>query len=505
MKFQSLAWLAFACSLCAPLSNAAVVLPKILGSHMVLQRQQPIHVWGWADPNEAVSAEFNGKTQKTVADSLGKWSLYLPGQEAGGPYKLTVKASNTLELEDIMLGDVWFASGQSNMEMPLQGFIGSAVIKDSEEEIRNANHPNLRLFRTPTRSSVYPLPDFDAQWTACTPETAAKFSAVAYFFGRNIAEDQNVTVGLIDSTWGGTPVEAWISMDGLSSDASLMPVFAEWGKMAAMKQDMARVIDAEKRADEEAKATGKAAPRHSWHPNPDSWQPAALYNGMVAAAVDFPIKGVIWYQGESNSLLARANLYEREFPALIQDWRTKWHEGNFPFLYVQIANYKSSPAESYNTIREAQRRSLRVANTAMAVTIDIGDPNNVHPANKQDVGLRLALAARALAYDEKVYFEGPSFRETSVEGESIRVLFDHAHPLVARGGAPKGFEVAGEDHHFYPANARIDGQTVLLTSAAVPSPKYVRYGWENAPVLNLFNARGLPASPFTSEESIPKL
>jgi sialate O-acetylesterase len=226
---------------------------------------------------------------------------------------------------------------------------------------------------------------------------------------------------------------------------------------------------------------------------------------MVAAAVDFPIKGVIWYQGESNSLLARANLYEREFPALIQDWRAKWHEGNFPFLYVQIANYKSSPAESYNTIREAQRRSLRVANTAMAVTIDIGDPNNVHPADKQDVGLRLALAARALAYGEKVDYQGPLLRQTSVEGESIRAWFDYAHGLMAKDGAPKGFEVAGDDHHFSPAKARIDGATVVLTSAAVPSPKYVRYGWENAPVLNLFNARGLPASPFTSEESIPKL
>ncbi len=501
MKLKAILFLALACSA----AHGAVVLPKILGSHMVLQRGQPIHIWGWADSGEQVSVELNGATQTATGDALGHWSVYLPAQDAGGPYKLTVKGTNSITLEDVMLGDVWFASGQSNMEMPLRGFIGNAVIKNSAEEIRNATNPNLRFFRTPTRSSPYPLPDFEAEWTACTPETAALFSAVGYFFGRAIAQDQKVTVGVIDSTWGGTPIEAWTSMDALGSDAALMPVFAEWGKMTDMQEDYSRMIAAEKRADEEAKKAGKPAPAHSWHPRPESWEPAGLYNGMVAAAVNFRIKGVIWYQGESNSVLARANLYEREFPAMIQDWRTKWREGDFPFLFVQIANYHSSPAESYNTIREAQRRTLQVANTGMAVTIDIGDVNNVHPANKQEVGARLALAARALAYHENVQYQGPIYRETSVEGSSIRVLFDHAQGLLCREGSPTGFEIAGSDGKFQPASAQIEGETVLLTSPGVSSPKYVRYGWSNAPVLDLFNGIGLPASPFTSEEYIPKV
>ena len=472
---------------------------------MVLQRDQPIHLWGWAEAGEPVSAELNGRNQSTLANALGHWNLYLPEQQAGGPYKLTVKGANTLELDDVMVGDVWFASGQSNMEMPLRGFPGSAVVKDGAREIRNSANARLRLFRTPTRSSIYPMRDFDAEWTTCTSETAAAFSAVAYFFGRAITADQNVTVGLIDSTWGGTPVEAWISMDGLGSDAALMPAFAEWGKMADMEEDAARVAAAEKHEDEAAKKTGKPAPVHQWHPRLESWEPAGLFNGMVAPAVEFRIKGVIWYQGESNSRLARANMYEREFPALIQDWRTQWREGDFPFLFVQIANYKASATESYQTVREAQRRSLRVANTAMAVTIDIGDRENVHPANKQEVGARLAFAARALAYHEKVDYEGPMFRETSSDGSSIRVLFDHAQGLMAKDGAPGGFEVAGDDHHFSPAIAHIDGECIVLKSAAVNSPRYVRYGWANAPVLNLFNDKGLPASPFTSEELIPRL
>ncbi len=481
-------------------ASAEVRLPKLLASHMVLQRGQPIHLWGWAEPDEKVSATLEGKTQSTITDGVGHWHIYLPAMAAGGPYRLAVAGTNQITLDDVLVGDVWFASGQSNMEMPLKGFPGNAVIKNSEEEIRNAAHKDLRLFRTPKRASDYPLPDFDAKWTECAPETAADFSAVAYFFGREIAKDEHVPIGLIDSTWGGTPVESWISMNGLGSDASLMPVFAEWAKMADNSAEREAILNAEKREDAEAKSAGKPAPIHDWHPDPASWAPASLYNGMVAAALNFHIKGVIWYQGESNARVSRANMYEREFPALIDDWRSHWSEGNFPFLFVQLANFGARPIESYETIREAQRRTLALVNTGMAVTIDIGTPGNVHPPDKQDVGARLALAAEAIAYGKHIEYSGPLFRETSVDGSALRVWFDHA-----TGGlkGTSGFEIAGADHHFVPATARIDGDAVVLSADSIASPQYARYGWANAPTVNLVNGEGLPASPFTSEERIP--
>jgi sialate O-acetylesterase len=481
-------------------ANADVRLPKILASHMVLQREQPVHLWGWAKPDEKVYAELGGQSATTVTDAMGHWNIYLPAFAAGGPFRLTVRGTNEIVLEDVLVGDVWFASGQSNMEMPLKGFTG-AVIKNSAEEIQAAAHKDLRLFRTPKRSSPYPLPDFNAEWTECTPETAADFSAVAYFFGREIAKDEHVAVGLIDSTWGGTPAEAWVSMDGLGSDAALMPVFAEWAKMANANSELPAMLQAEKRADEEAKLAGKPLPQHAWHPAPESWSPAGLYNGMVAAAINFHIKGVIWYQGESNASQARANIYERVFPALIGDWRTHWQQGNFPFLFVQLANFHSSPGESYNTIREAQRRTLDLANTGMAVTIDIGQVENVHPANKQDVGARLALAAEAIAYGKKLEFSGPIFREISVQGSALRVWFDHTTGGLK--GGTTGFEIAGPDHHFVAATAQIDGDCIVLTANSVTAPKYARYAWANAPTVSLTNGEGLPASPFTSEERIP--
>jgi sialate O-acetylesterase len=485
--------------------RAEVRLPAILSSHMVLQRGLPIHLWGWADPAESISAEFNAATQTTVANKFGRWEVFLPPQSAGGPFKLTIKGSNTIQLEDILVGDVWFTSGQSNMEMPLDGFPGSAVVTNSDEEIRNANHPRIRLLLVKRKTSDVPLRDYDpTSWTPCTPETAAKFSAVAYFFGKELADHEHVPIGLIDSTWGGTPAEAWTSMRGLSQDSALMPVFSEWASFSGEQSDLPQLLELEKREDEAARKANQPMPKHNWHPNTGSWQPSALFNAMVAPALNFPIKGVIWYQGESNASVARANLYEKLLPTLIADWRTNWHQGDFPFLFVQIANFKSTPEGTWPIVREAERRTLSVANTGMAVTIDIGDPDNVHPANKQDVGARLALAARKLAYAEDLEYSGPLYRQVSIEGHNLRVWFDHtAGGLSAKGGVLTGFEIAGDDHHFAQATAQIDGNTVLISSDAVSNPRFVRYGWSNSPVINLTNGKGLPASPFTSEDQIP--
>ena len=489
-----------------PPAHAEIRLPKVLGSHMVVQRDRPVHLWGWSDAGEKVSASLNSATSSGMGDKLGHWSLYLPPQPAGGPVQITIAGSNKIVLEDVLIGDVWFASGQSNMEMPLSGFPGSAVVKDGANEIRQANHPDMRLLLVDRKASSFPLADFegDESWTVCSPETATKFSAVAYFFGREIAHDEHVPVGLIDSTWGGTPAESWISLDGISADASLMPVFSARAQMINEQADLLATVAAEKRADADARAKGLPPPKHPWRPDLASWEPAWLYNGMVAPALGFGIRGVIWYQGESNSGPGRALLYGKVFRTLIRDWRTRWQQGDFPFLFVQISSYNASPSEDWPAVREGQRRTLSLAETAMAVTIDVGERDNIHPADKQAVGNRLALAARALAYDERIEYSGPAYRQTSSGNDGLRVWFDHvAGGLSAKGGALQGFEVAGDDHRFFTAAARIDGPSVLVNSTQVEQPKYVRYGWQNAPVLNLYNSAGLPASPFTSEEVIP--
>lgn len=488
-------------------AHADVSVPHILSDHMVLQRNQPIHLWGWANPGEEVTATLHGTSATTRADGIGHWSVYLPPEPAGGPYTVTIEGTNTITLTDVMIGDVWFASGQSNMQLPLMGFPGSAVVTNGQEEIRNATQPELRLLHIPAKASPYPQQDQAASWTLCTPQTAASFSAAAYFFGREIAKREHVTVGLIDSSYGGTPGEAWISLDTIGSDAALMPVFAYWAHVSDDHVDLPRIEAEHAREAKAAKAADETAPWHMWLPDHlESWHPAWLYNAMVAPAIQYPIKGVIWYQGETNSNVERAAMYARIFPALIGDWRKQWQEGNFPFLFVQIAPFTSVPEEDWAVIREAQRRTLSVANTAMAVTVDIGNPTNVHPADKQDVGHRLALAARALAYGENLEYSGPLYQQATVDGHSMQIWFSHTTGgLDARGGgALKGFEIAGADHKFVPATAKVDGDTVLVSSPEVPYPAYVRYGWTNYPVVNLFNGAGLPASPFTTEKNIPK-
>ena len=486
------------------MARAEVRLPHMLSDHAVLQRRMPVHIWGWAEAEEKVTVSFHDQTQTAVADDLGRWSVFLRPEQAGGPYALMVQGSNTIRLEDILVGDVWFASGQSNMEFPLNGFPGSAVLKNGPQEIAAATQPQIRLLRFAHKASEYELRDQDASWTLCTPETAAEFSAVAYFFGRDLVKQEHVPIGLIDSTWGGTPVAAWLSLDGLSGDAGLMPQFAERVAMVENQSEVPAMLDAEKRDDARARAAGQALPKHPWHPNPGSWGPTALFNGMVAPATDFTIKGVIWYQGETDSSAGRAPLYERTFPAMITDWRTRWSEGNFPFLFVQLSSYTSTPDETWGAVREAQRRTLKLANTGMAVSLDVGQADNVHPPDKQTVGSRLALAARAVAYGEAVEFSGPLFLSAATEGSSLRVNFTHGQGLVGRGGALEGFEVAGEDRRFHPATARVDGETVVVSAGDVSRPMYVRYAWANAPMTaNLYNGAGLAAAAFTSERHIP--
>ena len=468
---------------------------------MVLQRDRPIHLWGWSEAGEKISVALGDEVRNGSGDSSGEWNVYFPPRSSGGPLQITISGSNKIVLEDVLIGDVWFASGQSNMEMPLRGFPGSAVVKNGSQEIASANHPDIRLLLVNNKASGYPLDNIgtDRSWTVCTPTTAADFSAVAYFFGRDLAAHEHVAIGLIDSSWGGTPAEAWMSLEGIASDASLMPVFAARAKMAREQTNLQATLAAEKREDELARSKNQPAPEHPWRPDYDSWAPSWLFNGMVAPFTGLPIKGVIWYQGESNASAELAPLYSKLFPALITDWRSHWQEGDFPFLFVQIANFDAGESDNWPLVREAQRHTLSLANTGMAVTVDVGELKNIHPADKQTVGGRLALAARARAYRENVEYSGPMFRQVSVESGGLRVWFDHAEGLESKNGELQSFELAGPDHRFLKAAARIDGSSVVVTNPEIQKPEFVRYAWSNAPAANLFNSAGLPASPFTSE------
>ena len=474
------------------IARAEVKLPHLLSAHMVVQRGMPVHIWGTADADEPVTVSFRGEQSSAKSDEAGHWSVYLAPGEAGGPFDLVVAGKNQITLSDVLVGDVWVASGQSNMEMPL------SRTENAEVEIAAGTHPRMRLLIVDRKVSDYPLTDITAKpWTPCDPHSVQGFSAVAYFFARNLEEKLGVPIGLIESNWGGTPAEAWTSLPALSADAALMPVYSAW---AQMMQNQSAVLAAHEAQIANWESAGKHGDK-PWAPNEqNSWEPGGLYNAMIAPLTPFAIRGAIWYQGESNASPERASLYGRLFQTMIRDWRHAWGEGDFPFLFVQLANYTAGGDGSWPLVREAQRQTLGLANTGMAVTIDIGNAKDIHPKDKKDVGVRLALAARAIAFGEKVEYAGPMYRQmTSADGGALRVWFDHAEGLKSKGASITGFEIAGVDRKFKAAEARIEGGgSVVVSSGAVPMPHYVRYGWADNPACNLVNGAELPASPFSS-------
>lgn len=484
------------CWFAAGLVHADVRLPRLFTDGAVLQRHVPVRVWGFADPGEKVRVSLRSQTAETVADLIGRWEVHLRPLEAGGPDVLEVAGKNTVSVKDVLVGEVWVGSGQSNMGWTV------AQSNDAEKEIASAHFPRIRLFKAPNKTSEVPLDDVQSQWAPCSPETVKGFSAVAYFFGRHLHQKLNVPVGIIQAAWGGTPAEAWTSGPALASDPALVPMLALWAKvMRDYPAAQARYEQALKAWQAESKERGKDAPRRPQPPRGPGHPhaPSALFNGMIAPIAPYAIRGVIWYQGESNADAAKAPHYNRLFETMIRDWRAAWGQGDFPFLFVQLANYKTGPNSRWPELREAQTQALALRNTAMAVTIDIGDPNDIHPRNKQDVADRLALAARAIAYGEKLVYSGPLFRSAHREGAAIRVWFDHTGGgLQAKGGDLKSFEVAGAGGKYVPAMARIEGASILVSSPEVQAPVSVRYGWADAPECNLYNAEGLPASPFRS-------
>lgn len=634
-------------------ARAIVRVPKLVGDHMVLQRDKPLQLWGWADAGEAVTVTFRGKSYPAKTGGLGgKWMVTLPAQPAGGPYEMTIKGQNTLQIKDILLGDVWLASGQSNMEWPLR-----QNVVNFKQEIAQANFPRIRLLNVQDATAAAPQAEFGSEgWQVCSPETVGGFSAVAYFFGRDLHQQYKVPIGLISSEWGGTVAEAWTSGAALrklpefapqvaalesatgparqqadykaalaawkkspaSQDRGLVPgqpswvdpayATTSWPTMqvpglwegqtdhpelsafdgiiwlrkeitlpaAAAGQPLTLVLAQIDDSDSTwfngvlvGTTNGYALPRRytvpaaavragrnvltvrvvdtgggggvwgkpeelylktaaqtvplagAWQyqtayepasipknpfPGGTQNQPTMLYNAMIAPLVPYALKGVIWYQGESNA--ERAYQYRTLFPALIQDWRTQFKQPELPFLFVQLASFgpqQDQPADyAWSELREAQLMTLAQPRTGMAVALDLGNPKDIHPLNKQDVGHRLALEARRVAYDDKaVISTGPVYKSMAVEGNRIRLQFDKVGDgLVLKDGSGpylKGFAIAGADRKFVWAQGKLEGNTLVLSSDQVPQPVAVRYAWGNSPFVNLYNKENLPASSFRTD------
>jgi sialate O-acetylesterase len=459
-----------------------IELPALFSDHMVLQRESEAAIWGTATAgkNIEIITSWNKRTYTVQTDAAGKWQTKVQTGQAGGPYSMTVSGNNKeIKLNNVMLGDVWICSGQSNMEMPvgrvpIYGFTFPAI-NNASHELAAANYSGIRLlqmkrvFNTQLSDKI----ETNATWQVCSNATIAGFSAVAYFFARNIYENQQIPIGLIQTAWGGTVAEAWVSEASLTTLSDFTNDIAKVKNMSA--EEIAR----------------------SQYPN----FPTILYNAMIHPLVAYSIKGAIWYQGESN--VGRAAQYKKLLPLLISDWRKAWGY-DFPFYFVQLANYMTPNAQPTNStwaeLREAQLQTLQTEHTGMAVAIDIGDANDIHPGNKQDVGLRLALNARAYTYMENITPCGPLYESIAIEGNKIRVRFKMAGGLKTKDGSPiQGFAVAGADKVFRWAEAVIDGNDVMVGSELVNAPVAVRYAWANNPACNLCNSDNLPASPFRTD------
>lgn len=651
---------ALVCAVLATLTSSAraeVHVPAIIGDNMVLQADMKVRLWGNASPGERLTVSFDSKSAQTTADQQGHWQTFIGPFKAGGPFELTIRGGNTLTFKNVLVGEVWICSGQSNMEWPLIN------AKDGAKAVAEANYPQIHLFTVEKTTSATLRDDVKGRWVVTTPESVGQFSAVGYFFGREIYERLKIPVGLIHTSWGGTPAEAWTSYDALASTPELKPITDRYQEslksLPQRQQDYERALAQwEKKniyADpgNKGKALGYAdpslkeadwqkmnlpqyfetaglnidgavwfrkamelpegwggkdlvlnltaiddydttyfngtrvggigketpdsygIPRHytvpgslvragrsviavrvfdsggnggfagagemslappgvkenerinlagAWdyrvelglEPKRPDWgsrpqapgpnnqnSPSVLFNAMIAPLTPYAIRGAIWYQGESNA--DRAYQYRTLFPVMIRDWRRAWAEGDFPFYYVQLANWqpvKAEPDESeWAELREAQTMTLREPGTGMAVIIDVGDANDIHPRDKLDVGHRLAVWALADTYHQKVEASGPLFASYSVAGEKVVVHFKHGAGLhTADGGPPKGFAIAGADRKFYWADARIDGNTIVVSNQNVPKPVSVRYAWADNPITNLYNGANLPASPFRIDD-----
>lgn len=490
-------------------ARADVKLPALFSDHMVLQREVAVPVWGRADPGEEVTVAIGGQSQTAKAGADGKWKVKL--EKLTGGDTLTVKGKNTITVSDVLIGEVWLCSGQSNM-----GFTVNRAA-NFEQEQAAANYPKLRMFKVAAASKETPQEECTGQWVLTTPETVGAYSATAYFFGREIHKALGVPVGLINSSWGGTSVEAWTSMEAQSKLAEFPAIIDSWKKQTAQPWDEAAAMAryekqkaASKQNAAKARKAGKKAARAPQKPvNPRLSQnyPGNLFNGMIQPLVPFAIRGGIWYQGENNANKTFAKIYGLQLATLIQDWRARWGY-EFPFAWVQLPDFHAPQKEvveqtGWVTVREQMLKTLSVPNTGMAITLGLGMADNIHPVRKQEVGQRLALWAIAEVYKkEGVAWGGPMPAGNSVKENEIVVTFKHADGgLVAKDGELKGFAIAGADKKWVKATAKIAGKdAVAVSSPEVAKPVAVRYAWADNPEFNLYNGAGLPATPFRTDD-----
>lgn len=476
-------------------AQADVKLPNIFGSHMVLQQGQKNKVWGLAESGEAITVTIENQSQQAKAGSDGKWQVALDSIPAGGPYTLTVKGKNEIKFEDVLVGEVWICSGQSNMQWSVD------VANDPDLEKASARFPRLRLITVPNVGTQEPQSDFKGQWQACTPETVGKFSAVGYFFGRQLHQTLDTPVGLINNAWGGSACEAWVRRDLLAADQQYQPLLERWKQMEASFETLstkANLTDEEKNKLESQNGLRRLMGGNA--------RPANIYNGALKPTIGYGIRGAIWYQGESNA--GRAYQYRELFPLMIKNWRDEWGQGDFPFYWVQLADFmaeKSEPADSaWAELREAQTMTMsKLPNTGEAVIIDIGEGKDIHPKNKQDVAKRLARWALAEVYKTPgITCRSPLYKSMEKQGNKVVLTFDH----VAGGwrpfdvNDPRGFAIAGADKKFVSANAKIvDNNKIEVWSDKIAEPASVRYAWADNPVCNMYSAAGLPLTPFRTD------
>ena len=493
---------------------SVVTLPSLLSDNMVLQQGQPVHIWGKADRGEEVTVRLLNQVQTTVADEEGRWEVWMqPVKKSAKPVTMTVTGrgvetgpqagigakdgSNTVVVKNILVGEVWLAAGQSNMEYSVR------LSHNAEQEIAQADYPKLRFFDAQRSFSDTAKADIAGRWVLCSPETVAEMTATCYAFARGLHQHLNVPVGLIDVSWGATRCEAWTPASVFEADPRLSFWTTKWEQhMRDFPRLQAAYLQQQetwKAAAEKARLAGETPPRAPKAPElKTKFEPSAIYNGIVAPLSRYTIKGVVWYQGENNAYKEEAFPYRYLFPAMIDTWRQAWKQGDFPFLFAQLSTLNKHPY--WPVLRESQVEALKLKNTAMVVTYDVGDSTDAHFKLKQVVGKRFELAARRLVYGEKVAASGPQFRQFTVEGQHLRVWFDHADGLKSSDGkALVGFEVAGPDGRLYPATATIDGETVLLHHEKVPHPCTARFAFKDAIIGNLINRYGLPAVPFRTD------
>lgn len=506
------AFMALAVILClvAPLKvRADVRLPAIISDHMVLQADTPASVWGWAAPGEAVTVSIAGQNHKTKADGAGKWRVQIrPLNATAIPTTLTVQGSNTLTIRDVLIGEVWLGSGQSNMEWPV------SKAKDYEQERKAAEFPLIRMFTVKNdANATNELDDVKGSWEVCGSNTVGNFSATLYFFGREMHQTLKRPMGLIHSSWGGTPIQPWMSRATLEAYPGYAALLERKQKEIATWPEREKKILEDIRAwDEQAARTntsGKKLPPRPWNPGPPDagrYLPAGLYNAMIHPLTGYRIRGILWYQGEANAGggAAGAADYTDLLTRMIAGWRADWGAPEMPFYFVQLPGWEN-PGDatkcSWAYFREGQARVLAVPHTGMAVTIDIGEPEDIHPQNKQDVGCRLACIALTDTYNRKLKSQGPVLVRHEIVGDEVHVRFKHADGgLVVRGDEVRGFTLAGLDRQWHPAVARIDKDRVIVRSSAVSAPVAIRYGWANNPECNLYNRAGLPAAPFRTDD-----